>query len=139
MHRERLDIYEKKPFGMDEYLANNGWHFSKKMCEFAVSLMEWKNQNGEKEKLPAMSKDDVDAMLTKYGVTLKNKIGYDYVYVANMCKADFLKSSVPNEQYQALYIKDTIDDPDGYDGKEMTRWYADTIGMGIPVMWSDLM
>lgn len=61
------------------------------------------------------------------------------MYVANMCKADFLKSSVPNEQYQALYIKDTIDDPDGYDGKEMTRWYADTIGMGIPVMWSDLM
>ena len=139
MKREPLDIRDRRPEEMEVYLSHFGWHFNKKMCEFAVSLMEWKGQNGEKEKLPAMSKDEEDALLTKYGVTLKNKIGYDYVYVANMCKANFLKSSVPNEQYQALYVKDTIDDPDAPDGTTMRRWYVTMIAAGIPIEWDEML
>lgn len=139
MKREPLDIRDRRPEEMEVYLSHYGWHFNKKMCEFAVSLMKWKNQNGDIEKLPQMSKEEVDALLTKYGVTLKNKIGYDYVYVANMCKADFLKSSVPNEQYQALYIKDTIDDPDAPDGTTMRRWYVTMIAAGLPIEWDEML
>ena len=29
----RLDIRDKYPSGMEEYLSHNGWHFNKKMCE----------------------------------------------------------------------------------------------------------
>lgn len=29
----RLDARDKFPSGMEDYLAMNGWHFSKKMCE----------------------------------------------------------------------------------------------------------
>ena len=36
----RFDMYEKKPAGMDNYLSNYGWHFSKKMCEWAISMMK---------------------------------------------------------------------------------------------------
>ena len=139
MKREPLDIRDRRPEEMEVYLSHYGWHFNKKMCEFAVSLMKWKNQNGDIEKLPPMSKEEVDALLTKYGVTLKNKIGYDYVYVANMCKADFLKSSVPNEQYQALYIKDTIDDPEAPDGTTMRRWYVTMIAAGLPIEWDEML
>lgn len=59
--------------------------------------------------------------------------------VANMCKADFLKSSVPNEQYQALYVKDTIDDPDAPDGTTMRRWYVTMIAAGIPIEWDEML
>lgn len=34
-----LDMYDLKPEGMVSYLRYNGYHFSKKMCEWAVSLM----------------------------------------------------------------------------------------------------
>ena len=56
-----------------------------------------------------------------------------------MCKADFLKSSVPNEQYQALYVKDTIDDPDAPDGTTMRRWYVTMIAAGIPIEWDEML
>lgn len=29
MKRDRLDIRDKMPSGMEEYLAQNGWHFNK--------------------------------------------------------------------------------------------------------------
>ena len=38
-------------------------------------------------------------MLEAYGIKLKRNKLYDAVYVANMCKADFLGKSVPNEEY----------------------------------------
>lgn len=41
----RLDNYEVKPSGMDNYLQNYGWHFSKKMCEWAVSMMKGREGN----------------------------------------------------------------------------------------------
>ena len=33
MKRDRLDIRDKMPSGMEEYLAQNGWHFNKKLCD----------------------------------------------------------------------------------------------------------
>ena len=32
----RLDVYEALPEGMREYLSNHGWHFSKKLAEYAT-------------------------------------------------------------------------------------------------------
>ena len=61
------------------------------------------------------------------------------VYVANMCKADFLGSSIIDEGHLALYVKDVIDDVDGYDGLVFNRWYADTVRKGIPVDWSEVL
>ena len=38
-----------------------------------------------------------------------------------------------------LFVKDYIDDPDGYEGLPFTRFYADCIGSGTPIMWSDML
>ena len=38
-------MYERKPSGMEEYLSNYGWHFSKAMCMWAISMM--KDRKGE--------------------------------------------------------------------------------------------
>ena len=35
----RLDIYDKMPSGLEDYLTYYGWHFSKKLCDFATNKM----------------------------------------------------------------------------------------------------
>ena len=92
-----------------------------------------KDTNGKKTEVQTMSKKEVDELLKKYGVILDNKFGYDYVFSANMCKADYLGSSVPDEQHLALFVKDYVDDPDGYPELPFTRFYSDCIGKGIPI------
>ena len=136
---QRLDNYGKMPSGMKEYLEAYGWHFSKKMCEWAVSKMKVKDETGKQKKLDALKKDEVEELLKKYAVKLEKDAGYDCVYVANMAKSDYYKSSIADEAHLALFIKDYIDDPDGYSGLPFTRFYADCIGSGTPIIWEDMM
>ncbi|MCM1731281.1 hypothetical protein [Bacteroides uniformis] len=138
-YREPLDIRDKRPEEMEAYLSNFGWHFNKKMCDFAVSLMKKINPaTGKKERIEPISKEKVEELLTKYGVKLDNNSLYDFVYVANMGKADFFKSSIPDEQHLAVYVKDVIDDPDAPDGTTMRRWYATMIAAGEPIEWDEM-
>lgn len=60
---------------------------------------------------------------------------YDAVFAANMCKADYLGSSITDEKHLCLYVKDVIDDVDGYDGIVFNRWYADMCRKGVQVDW----
>ena len=135
----RLDAREVFPSGMEEYLSQYGWHFSKKMCEWAVSRMYKRNSLDKKIPIQSWNKDSVDKLLNKYGVTIENKIGYDYVFAANMCIADYYSSSIIDEQHVALFIKDYVDDPDGYEELPFTRFYADCIGSGVPINWEDML
>lgn len=114
-----------------------GWHFSKRMCDWATSMM-YKYVNGTKRYITPLSKQEVEDMLMRNGISLKNAKGYDHVYIANMVVADFLGSSIKSEIEHAKYIKDVIDDPDGYDGMPFTRFYADCIGSGVPINWEDM-
>lgn len=129
---DRLDTYEQLPSGMREYLSNYGWHFSKKLCEHAVSKM--RDKNG---KISPYTNDQVHQMLKANGIELKNDIAYDACYVANMVKADYWGSSITSEQALAKFIKDYIDDQDGYEGIPLTRYYADCIGSGHPLSWEE--
>ena len=131
----RLDDREEFPTGLEKYLSMYGWHFSKKLCNFAVSNM--RKDSGEK--IAPITKEALDLLLAKNGIELDNKFGYDYVFVANMCKADYLGSSVPDEAHLAKFVKDYVDDYDGYEELPMTRFYADTIGKGIPIIWEDML
>lgn len=45
----------------------------------------------------------------------------------------YLGSSVPDGLHLCLYVKDVIDDVDGYDGIAFNRWYADMCRKGIQV------
>lgn len=110
-----------------------GPHFTKELCNFAVSMME--DENGP---ITPFTKQEVESRLNAYGIKLEYNKLYDFVYVANMCKADFLGSAVPNDdQHLCEYIKKVIDDPDGYDGQVFNRWLSDVEGMHIAVDWSE--
>lgn len=134
----RLDARDVFPSGMEEYLGKYGWHFSKKMFEWATSNMYKTDSSGNRIPVVPMTKDVVDDTLKRMNVSLKNKYGYDYVFAANMCKADYFGSSISDEQHLALFVKDYIDDPDGYPELPFTRFYSDCIGKGIPIIWEDL-
>ena len=94
--------------------------------------------NNEPVYISAMTKEIVDNLLKKYNINLKNKFGYDYVFAANMAKADYLNSSITDENHLALFIKDYVDDEDGYPELPFTRFYADCIGSGTPIDWEDM-
>ena len=131
---DRLDYYDILPAGMEAYLRNYGWHFSKPMCEWAV--MNMKDRNGNPVQMK--SKDHIDAVLRNYGVNLKNNSGYDAVFVFHMGLSDYVGSSIPDERALARYVADVLDDVDGYDGIAFTRFYADCTAKGIPIIWEDV-
>lgn len=48
-----------------------------------------------------------------------------------------LTVQIDDERHLCLYVKDVIDDPDGYDGLVFNRWYADMCRQGIPIDWHE--
>jgi hypothetical protein len=56
-----------------------------------------------------------------------------------MCKADYLGSSIPNEQYMARFIKDTLYDPDAEDGHVFNVFYAKCVYNDIPIDWEEVL
>lgn len=137
MKRVNFTDYDKKPEGMITYMQNYGPHFNKKMFQFAVSRME-KDINGVKKKISPYTKEEVDNILKAYNITVSNGQLYDCAYVANMCKADFINSSIIDERHLALYVKDVIDDVDAPDGLVFNRWYADMCYCGIAIDWDEM-
>ena len=130
MKRLPLDVYDDRPTSMKRYLKYYGQHFNKKLSDFAVSKME----HGKSP----ITKERADEILERNGIKLKNNELYDYVYVINMGNNDFMGSSIVDERHLALYVKDVIDDEDGYDGIVFNRWYADTVSNGIPIEWEEM-
>lgn len=130
----RLDYYDILPAGMDAYLSNYGWHFSKPMCEWAVSKM--RDRNGDPVKMK--TKEEVDAILKRNNIEIENDHGYDKVFVMHMGLADYFANSIVDEAHLARYVQDVLDDKDGYEGVALTRFLADCNAKGLPIIWEDV-
>lgn len=115
----------------DIYIAENGWHFNKKACDYAIQYLKGKDG----KRIKPLSKEEVDAMLAKYGLKLEKNRGWDYVYAANMAKSDMEGSPLSDEKSQAMYVKILIDDPDAADGEIMACWYVKMLFRREPVDW----
>ena len=137
--REPLDIYDTKPQNMINYLKYNGYHFNKKMCDFAISKMRKMNSStGKLERVEIFDKNKIDELLSKYGITLNNNIMYDYIYVFHMAMSDFYHSSLPDEKSLVLFVKDYVDDEDQADGFRFNRWYADSVRNGVAIEFGEM-
>ena len=137
MYHRNTGSYDEIPEGMKQYINNYGCHFNKKLSDEAAKRM-YKETNGKKEYIQPYTKEQVEQLLTANGITLERDKLWDKVYVANMCKADFLGKSIPNEQYLAKYIKDVLDDADAVEGYVFNRFYADTVFMNNPIEWDEM-
>lgn len=134
----RLDERTTFPSGMEEYLSYYGWHFSKKMCEWATSMM-YREENGKKKSMDPYTRETMETLLRQYGIPLGDNPIYDAVYVGNMCRADYYGTSVKTEGDLAQFVGDTLNDPDGYEGMVFTRFYADCVGSGKGIDWEDML
>lgn len=130
----RMDYYDILPAGMDAYLSSYGWHFSKALCEWAVSKMRDRNGN----KISIRTKEQIDNILKANNVEIENDYGYDKVFVYHMGMSDYMGSSITDEPHIAKYVKDVLDDKDGYEGIALTRFLADCSAKGVPIMWEDV-
>ena len=125
---------------MKRYIREFGWNFSKRAYEYAVKQMRKLNSaTGKLEKVEPFTKDQVDEMLTKYGIKIENNVMYNYVYVATMAKSDYYKSSLPDEKSLCLFIKDYIDDVDASPETAFRCWWAKRIGDGEPIDWEEML
>lgn len=124
------DMYQTPAKEM--YLAEMGWHFNEKACKYAVQYL--KDRNGKPVK--PYSKEEVDDLLKRQGVTLEKNKGWDYVYVASMARSDMDGSPLADDRSIANYIKIVIDDADAADGEVMACWYVKMIFRHIPVDWA---
>lgn len=138
MEKDNFTRYDEYPEAMLIYMRNYGPHFNRKLFEFATSRM-YKDINGVKQKIRVISKDEVDSILNLHKIEVMNGQLYDCAYVANMCRADFLGSSITDDKHMAMYVKDVIDDPDAPDGLLFNRFYADCCYSGIAIPWEDIL
>lgn len=130
------DIYEEKPKAMRAYLSNYGWHFNKAMEEWASSMMRGKDG----KPIKPYTRETLEAAAKTYGVEIETPHIYDALYVANMCKADFLGSSITDEMRLLKFVEDYLNDPDGYDGMPFVRFYADTcMKTDCTIYWEDML
>ena len=136
MYQTKTGSYDEIPEGMKIYINNYGCHFNKKLCEWAVSKM-CKEVNGKEESIKSLSKEKVDSLLRNFGIKVERDKLYDSVYVANMCVADFLGKSIPDEYHMALYVKDVIDDVDAEEGYVFNAFYAKCMFNNEPIDWEE--
>lgn len=138
MYNNRMGSYDEIPDGMKAYINNYGCHFNKKLCDEAARRM-YTEVDGKKKYITPYTKEQVEEILSNRNVKLTNNKLYDAVYVANMCKADYLGKSVIDEVHLALFIQDVLDDPDGAEGLVFNRFYADTVFTNNPIEWWDML
>ena len=137
MYHTNAGSYDVIPEAMEIYINNYGCHFNKKLCEEASDRMYYK-KDGVKHKIKPYTKEQVDELLRTYNIKVDRNKLYDAVYVANMCKADFLNRSIIDERHLAQYVKDLLDDDDAKEGFVFNRFYADTMFMNDPIEWEDM-
>lgn len=129
-------MYERLPEDLARYVETYGPHFSPKLCKWAVGRMIVKDEaTGKEKKLEAWSQDEVEEMLKKYNIEVKNAEGYDLCYAANMFKADFYKKSITDEPHLCMHLKLYFDDVDGDPCRAFDEFYATCIGKGVVIPW----
>lgn len=120
---------------MEEYLEQYGYHFNKKLCDFAVGMMEDRNGN----KLQPWSKETTNTFLSSNGVVLKRNKGHDATYVLNMARADYFGSSITNDIQLAKYVKDYLDDIDGSPSRAFDEFWIKMVAIGEPIFWEEML
>ena len=122
----RYIISEEEAQYMEQYKG----HFSKKMAKWAISMME---RDGKP--IQSYPLEEVEAMIAPFLDKVGEICVYDAWYMANMAKADYLGSSITDKPHVALFIKDTLCDPDGDPEMVLACFRAKCDVKHIPIHW----
>lgn len=137
--KQPLDIYDDMPREMKKYISNNGWHFNKKACDYAVKQMKRLNTATNKlEPIEPTHKEDIDAILTRNGVVLKNATLYDRVYVYNLGKKLFWQGAIEDEKHLALFVRNYLDGADEPEDYAFRSFVTKCVAKGEPIDWDEI-
>ena len=121
--------------GRAMYEDENHGLFSKRLAEWAISLMETKDPTTkEKKPLKARSLDDVKNVLKENKVDMPEEFCYTAWYLFNMAIADYPKT-LENDKHRASFVEETICDPDGMPENVLSCFEAKMCNAEIPIYW----
>lgn len=125
------------PEDLEQYMSYYGMHFSRRLCDFAVSKMRKLDKaTGKLSKVVPMTVSEVKSVLEDNDVEIDESSVYDALYLANMVRADYWGSSIEDEEHMAKYIKDVLCDDDGYEGIVFCRFIGDCNAKGTVIHWN---
>ena len=109
--------------------------FSKRLAEWAISNMETKDPSTKAiKKISARSVDDVQMILKEHDIDMPDEFIYTSWYLFNMALADYPRSLKTDEQ-RALFVEETLCDPDGSPENVLACFEAKMCVMGKPIFW----
>lgn len=121
--------------GRAMYEDENHGLFSKRLAEWAISLMETKDPTTKEMKpLKARSLDDVKNVLKENKVDMPEEFCYTAWYLFNMAIADYPKT-LENDKQRASFVEETICDPDGMPENVLSCFEAKMCNAEIPIYW----
>lgn len=118
-----------------QYQEKHKGHFSRKLAEWAISMMEKKDEtSGKMKAITPIPLEEVETMLKQAGVKIPEESIYDALYLANMIRADY-EESLPTKDVKAKYIEETICDPDGCPESVLACFCAKMDLKNMPIHW----
>lgn len=121
--------------GRAMYEDENHGLFSKRLAEWAISNMETMDSATKMlRKMKPVALDDVKSALKKYDVELPDAFLYTAWYLYNMAMADYPKS-ITTEEHRALFVEETLCDPDGAPENVLACFEAKMREADIPIYW----
>lgn len=121
-----------------QYMDANQGHFSKALAQWAISRMRTKDANNRLVRINSVPLEEVESTLRDHGVNVKEESIYDAWYLYNMCIADY-RRSLPERKNIAMYIDETINDPDCDPKAVLACFRAKMDVMHVPIHWERYM
>lgn len=125
--------------GRAMYEDENHGLFSKKLAEWAISKMEVKDSaTKEVKKLKSRTLDDVKSVLKENHIEMPDEFIYTAWYLFNMALADYSESIV-DDKHRAIFVEETICDPDGMPENVLSCFEAKMCNAEIPIHWERML
>lgn len=117
------------------YQDQNQGLFSKRLAEWAIGNMEMKDPaTKELKKLKAPKLEETKELIKQFGIEMPNEFIYTAWYLHAMAMADYPKT-LDTDEKKAMFIEETICDPDGMPENVLACFAAKMCNAGMPIFW----
>ena len=124
-------------YSEEEEIYNSKYHchFNKKLADWAISRMGVLNRSTlSVDPIKKHTLEEYVTMLKTNSIDIPDESYYDGYYLWHMAMADYPKS-LDDDARRSIYIKETIDDPDGEPTFVLECFKAKMQKMGVPIYW----
>lgn len=117
------------------YMQAYHGHFSRKLALWAIGKMKTKDTaSGDMKPVTMKPLDDVLEILHSNDVKVQDECVFDAWYLYHMAVADYQKT-LPTDKHRALYVEETLNDPDGDTTDVLACFEAKMCNAGVPIYW----